>query len=156
MLAAAKAATAGQDIDGVEAAARSVIDRVRLVATVNSLDRLVQSGRVPNIAGWAGSLLGVNPLFEFLQGKVKRLRPAFSREAALSRIVGTCRDEKPGPRARLHAAALHALDPVAADQLLREATAGERDAEAFIGSFSPVMVTHTGPGLAGLAWYWDE
>src|SRR2546429_480837 len=77
VLAAARAAQAGADIDGVEAAARSVIDRVRLIATVNSLDRLVQSGRVPQIAGWAGSLLGVNPLFEFLQGKVKRLRPAF-------------------------------------------------------------------------------
>jgi len=156
VLAAAQAARSGDDIDAVEAAARSVIDRVRLVATVNSLDRLVQSGRVPNIAGWAGNRLGVNPLFEFIQGKVKALRPAFSREAALSRIVATCRDAKPGPGARLHAAALHALDPEAADLLLAQVTTGERNPTAFVGSFSPVMVTHTGPGLAGLAWWWEE
>ena len=27
---------------------------------------------------------------------------------------------------------------------------------AFVGEFGPVMVVHTGPGLAGLAWWWDD
>ena len=28
--------------------------------------------------------------------------------------------------------------------------------ESFIGEFGPVMVVHTGPGLSGLAWWWDD
>ena len=29
-------------------------------------------------------------------------------------------------------------------------------ATAFVGEFGPVMVVHTGPGLAGLAWWWEQ
>ena len=88
MLAAADAATVRCVARrGRGARPREVIERVRLVATIPSLDHLVRSGRVPGIAGWAGTTLGINPLFEFRGGAVRRLRPALSREAALDRIV---------------------------------------------------------------------
>src|SRR4029077_1882670 len=54
VLAAAGAAASGAPLADVEAAARVAIDEVRLLATVPNLDHLVRSGRVPNIAGWAG------------------------------------------------------------------------------------------------------
>lgn len=157
VLAAARAAERGASLDDVEVTAKEVADRVRLVATVDSLDQLVRSGRVPNIAGVAGRYLGVNPLFEFRDGKAKPLRPAFSRDAALDRIVAAChaRREHLGDDARLHVAALHAADEATAERLLAAATFDEEPAEAFIGSFSPGMVAHTGPGLAGLAWWWE-
>jgi len=152
-VAAARRALEGASLDEVEAAARSVSDAVRLVATVDRLDRLVQSGRVPSIAGWAGRQLGVNPLFEFREGTVNRLRPALSRDAALNRISSACRTSRPPGEARLHAAALHAKAPDAAQQLLDAVL--EEGAESFVGPFSPAMVAHTGAGLAGLAWWWE-
>lgn len=153
VLAAARRAREGASLDEVEDAARRVAGRVRLIATVPNLDRLVRSGRVPAIAGWAGRSLGVQPLFEFRRGKVKRLRPAFSRDAALDRIVTACRGSRRDGRS-LHAVALHAQDPESAERLLAEATAGEPGvAMSLVTSFSPVMIVHTGPGLAGLAWY---
>lgn len=156
--AAARVADDGGSLDEAEATANDVADQVRLVATVDSLDQLVRSGRVPNIAGIAGRYLGVNPLFEFRDGKAKPLRPAFSREAALDRIVAAChaRRERTGDGGRLHVAALHAADESTAERLLAAATFDEEPAEAFIGSFSPGMVAHTGPGLAGLAWWWED
>lgn len=155
VLAAAKAARAGADLDAVERAAVHVIDRVRLVATLPTLEHLVRSGRVPGLAGWAGKRLGINPLFEFRGGKVRRLRPALSHDAALDRIVGLVhRSRVPG--ASLHVAALHALAVDVARELLDRITADEQPVAAFIGEFGPVMVVHTGPGLAGLAWWWDE
>src|SRR3954467_14920953 len=66
--AAAEAARRGADLDEVEHTARVAMEQVRLVATVPNLDHLVQSGRVPNIAGWAGRRLGLSPLFEFRDG----------------------------------------------------------------------------------------
>lgn len=155
VLAAARAAAAGAGLDEVDAAARHVIDRVRLVASVPTLDHLVRSGRVPGLAGWAGNRLGINPLFEFRGGKVRRLRPALSRDAALDRLVGLVR-RSTVPGARLHVAALHALAVDVAHDLLARVTAGLEPATAFVGEFGPVMVVHTGPGLAGLAWWWED
>jgi DegV family protein with EDD domain len=156
VLAAAEAAAAGASLDDVEARAREVLTRVRLVATLSNLDHLVRSGRVPGIAGWAGRRLNINPLFEFRGGSVRRLRPALSREAALDRIVQIVQRDAPkdGP-ARLHVAALHALAPGVAAELLARVTQDEPAATAFVGEFGPVMVVHTGPGLAGLAWWWE-
>jgi fatty acid-binding protein DegV len=57
--------------------------------------------------------------------------------------------------AHLHVAALHAEDPAVAEELLREVCARVEPASSFVGSFTPVMVAHTGPSLAGLAWWWE-
>jgi DegV family protein with EDD domain len=155
VMAAAAAAREGLSIDLVERRAKAVIDRVRLVATIPTLDHLVRSGRVPGVAGWAGRRLGINPLFEFRGGKVKRLRPALSPEAALDRIVSfVSRSRVEG--ARLHVAALHALAVDTAQQLLDRVTEQFAPTTKFIGEFGPVMVVHTGPGLAGIAWWWEE
>jgi DegV family protein with EDD domain len=154
VLAAAHAARSGGSLDHVEACARTVIERVRLVATVPTLDHLVRSGRVPGVAGWAGRRLGIQPLFEFRGGKVRPLRPALSRDAALDRIVALVHRSRPA-RSRLHVAALHALAVETADELLARVSEQERPATAFVGEFGPVMVVHTGPGLAGIAWWWE-
>ncbi len=155
VLAAAEAAGAGATLDDVEVAAKEVIEQVRLVATVPSLDHLVRSGRVPNIAGWAGRRLGINPLFEFGGGKVRPLRPALSFDAALDRIVGLFRRSAPAG-SRAHVVALHAAAPDAAARLLEQVEAHVAPVSAFVGQFGPVMVVHTGPGLVGLAWWWED
>jgi DegV family protein with EDD domain len=153
---AARAALDGAGLADVVDAANRVVDRVRLVATLDSLDRLVASGRVPQVAAWAGRLLHVQPLFEFRAGSVRRLRPAFTRDAALERIISAWRRSRPPDGERpVHVAALHALDPGDAEWLLDHLRKEVEPASAFVGEFSAVMVAHTGPGLVGLAWWWE-
>ncbi len=154
VLAAATAAERGASLDEVEAVAKDVVERVQLVAAVPNLDHLVRSGRVPGIAGWAGRRLGINPLFEFRGGKVRRLRPALSADAALDRMVNRFRGSRE-PNTRLHVAALHAVAPEAAARLLQRVEAEVSPATKFTGEFGSVMVVHTGPGLYGLAWWWE-
>jgi DegV family protein with EDD domain len=153
-LAAAAAAERGASLDEVEAVAKDVVERVQLVASVPNLDHLVRSGRVPGIAGWAGRRLHINPLFEFSSGKVHRLRPALSADAALDRMVSRFQRSRE-PHTRLHVAVLHALAPDAAARLLERVVADVTPATKFIGEFGSVMVVHTGPGLYGLAWWWE-
>jgi DegV family protein with EDD domain len=155
LAAAAAAALPGATLDDVVQRAASVAERVRLVATLSSLDHLVRGGRVPGIAGWAGKRLGIHPLFEFRGGAVRRLRPALSGDAAAERIVAHVQRNALS-NGRLHVAALHAVAPSSADGLLARLTAQVEPEEAFIGEFGPVMVVHTGPGLSGLAWWWDD
>jgi DegV family protein with EDD domain len=154
VLAAAGAAAEGADKDEVVATAERVAGRVRLAASVADLERLARSGRVPDAARWIGDRLGVRPLFEFRDGRARPLRPAFSAEAALDRIVQRCAAGA-GRGARLHVTVLHALNPEAAATLAERVQA--LDPVSFlVGPFSPVMVAHTGRGLAGLAWWWED
>lgn len=155
VLAAAGAAAAGATLTEVEDRARVVIERVRLVATLSSLGHLVRSGRVPGIAGWAGRRLGINPLFEFRAGQVRRLRPALSPEAAVDRILALVHRSRTERAGRLHVVALHALAAGVAAEMLDRVR--ELDPVlSFVAEFGPVMAVHTGPGLAGLAWWWDD
>ena len=71
----------GATLDEVEAVARAAMNEVRLVACVPDLGYLVRSGRVPNIAGWAGRRLGLTPLFEFREAGAHPLRPAHGMDA---------------------------------------------------------------------------
>jgi fatty acid-binding protein DegV len=158
VLAAAGAAADGADLAATVAAAQRVAAGVRLVATVADLERLARSGRVPDAARWIGDRLGVRPLFEFRDGRPRPLRPAFSPEAARERIVGRCAADAPdGDPAggRLHVTVLHALDQDAGDDLVARLDP-LRPASLLVGPFSPVMVAHTGRGLAGLAWWWER
>jgi fatty acid kinase fatty acid binding subunit len=154
VLAAAEAAERGGSLGEVQAAARRAITQVRLIATVPNLDHLVRSGRVPNIAGWAGRRLGIAPLFEFRDGGAHPLRPALGTPAALDRILSRWRRDQV-PHSRLHVAALHAQAEADASTLLARVRAAADPATAFVGPFGNVMVAHTGPGLVGLAWRWE-
>ena len=147
----------GGDLPGVVRSAERVAARVRLAATVADLERLARSGRVPEAARWLGDRLGVRPLFEFRDGRARPLRPAFSAAVARERIVARCVADAPGrgPAAgRLHVIVLHALDDEAAADLAARVERLE-PASCLVGPFSPVMVAHTGRGLAGLAWWWE-
>jgi DegV family protein with EDD domain len=155
VLAAAGAAEAGGDLDAVERAAQHVVEHVRLVATVPTLDHLVRSGRVPGIAGAVGRRLNISPMFEFRGGKVHRLRPAIGQPAALDRILGRFK-RSIVEGARLHVTAQHALAKDEAEELLRRVEAEVAPTTAFVGEFGSVMVVHTGPGLVGLAWWWER
>jgi DegV family protein with EDD domain len=155
VLAAAARASAGRAVREVVEVAQDVAGRVRLLGMVPDLEHLVRSGRVPGIAGRAGRALGINPLFELRDGRVKRLRPALGSEAAVDRMLARFRrSQVPGGRA--HVSALHALEPDGAARLLERATAEADVAEGFVSEFGPVMVVHTGPGLLGLSWWWES
>jgi DegV family protein with EDD domain len=157
-LAAARRAHEGGTADEVVAAATTVIERVRLVATLDDLDHLVRSGRVPGLAGSASRRLGINPLFEFRDGATRALRPALGHGAAEHRIIHSCVASRPPDAAAptLHAAVLEAASQERAQSLLDALRSEVPDADVFVASFGSVMLVHVGPGLVGLAWWWES
>jgi DegV family protein with EDD domain len=156
VLAAAQAAAASRPLAEVLETARRAAAGVQLVATLHDLGHLVRGGRLPKTAGWLGRLIGVQPLFEFREGVIHPLFPAFSRRGARRRILARWRRSRPAdPRARLHVAALHAMARDEARWLLDAVRAEAEPATAFVGEFDAVMVAHTGPRLTGLAWWWE-
>jgi DegV family protein with EDD domain len=154
VLAAARAAERGASLDEAERIARDVMARVHLVAMVPSLDYLAKSGRVPGVAEWVGRRLRVVPMFDFTAGRISKHRPALGVDAAYSRMVQMLqRDRVAG--ASLHVAAYHSLAPEAAARLLGLVKGIVAPKTEFVGEFGSVMVAHTGPGIVGLAWWWE-
>ncbi|HZU74685.1 MAG TPA: DegV family protein [Acidimicrobiales bacterium] len=154
-VAAARAAAGGADIEAVDAAARRVIEGVRLVGALSTLEYLMRGGHIPSAAGWAARMLNVQPLIELRHGKVRPLRPAFSRDAALERLVAMWRQSRPAEAADLHLVAMHSLDGVDAQRLVDEVRREVEPVTCFLSGFGTSLVAHTGPGLVGLAWWWE-
>jgi DegV family protein with EDD domain len=151
---AARVAARGAGLEDVEVAARRVAGRARLIGMLETLDYLVRGGRVNNIVGLAGRV-GVRPLFELAGGKIHRLRPAFSSQGGRRRMLGEWRRSRT-PGSRAHVVALHAMAEEGALRLL-EAVGRECDpATAMVSEFGAGMVAHSGPGLLGLSWWWED
>ena len=111
MLAAARVAASGAALDAVEAEARHVIDRVRLVATVPDLDHLSRSGHVPEAAGVGDAVgSGCSPVSSS-GWPGPGIRPALSAAAADTRLLEAWRSTRPDGETALHLAVLHSLDP---------------------------------------------
>lgn len=155
VLEAARAAARGDSLDEVVAAAQRVVVRVRLIAMLPNLEHLVRSGHVPQAAAWAARWVGLHPVVEVRSGRISPSRPALSDSAAHKAMLAAWRRTIPARPAALHVAALHSLAANAADKLLAGVRAEVEPAEGFVGSFGTVMLVHAGPGVAGLAWWWD-
>ena len=155
-VAAARAAQAGATLDEVVTRAEQIAGRVKLVGALANLDQLIRSGRVPGLAGRAGNLIGLRPMFDIHDTVIRRLRPALSDEAAHQRLLNLWRRTRPTDGdSQLYLVSLHAEVPERAQELLDAVNAEVRPADAFISQFGQAMMINSGTGVRGLAWYWD-
>ncbi len=153
VLAAARAAGRGEDMESVLSAARSVMERVELVAFLDTLYYIARSGRVPMAIHWANVVVRVNPLFriEPMSGEANTVRVARGRQSAERQLLEIVRRHV-GAR-KLHGIVLHSYRR-AEGELLRDRILSAFDCEELhVSDFTPAMGIHTGPGVLGLAYY---
>lgn len=153
--AAAVAARDGANLTEVADLARRVAARARLIGVLGGLEQLVRSGRIPAMAGWAGDRLGVRPMFDVHDGRIRRLLPSRNTASAHGRILDQWRHSRPPGVRALHVAAVHAGAPTDAEALLAALTTETEPATAFIGGFGGALVATAGVGVSGLAWWWE-
>jgi len=154
-LAAAKTAASGRNLNEVTKTAKSIMDRVNLLATLDTLHYLVKGGRVPQAAALVNSLLKIKPIFTINHGDAHTVALPRTIPSAIKHILKMM-EKKVVKGQPLHVAVMHAnvLDKAVA---LRNRIASQFDcAELFITEFTPVMGVHTGPGVIGVAFYSDE
>ena len=154
-------------LEHAAAVARRVAGQVRLVGVLPEVDHLVRTGRIPPWAGWAAGKVNLKPIFEINRnGHIKRLRPAHSLAAARNRLVAMIGQSQPKRPAtsqpppaspQLHVCAVHSDDSPAAEALLeqvREQFQPHIARELCLG-FGAALTAAAGPGVSGLAWWWD-
>jgi DegV family protein with EDD domain len=153
-LAAAKAAALDKSFDEVKQITKNIMSRVNLFATLDTLQYLARSGRVPQAAAMVNSLLNIKPIFTLNHSDAHTVALPRTTKSAMNRMLKLMAKEVIKGQL-LHVVVMHAdaLDTAKAF-MNRIAYQFECD-EIFITEFTPVMGVHTGPGLVGVAFYGD-
>lgn len=143
VLAAAEAAAQGAKLDKVLEAVKSLRQRLKVAAVLDTMLYLKRSGRVHWAKAAIGGLLNLKPLVEITQGKVESLGAARTTHLGHLRILEILKEQEPLERlALLHTNAEHR-----ARQLLEDLKPDLPDVPLI--NVTTVIGTHVGPNGLG-------
>jgi len=147
VLQAAQVAADTNDLDATEAAARSMIPKVRVLGALDTMENLRRGGRVGSAKALLGSMLSIKPIIEIRDGVVEAESRQRTRTRSLAYLAQNVREAgKLEGLAVAHAAApdLDVLLEMLADVFPPKDT--------LIGYIGPVIGTHAGPGCIGVCY----
>jgi len=149
---AAQAAQAGARFDEVLDTVHSTIPRVDMRAAFDTLEYLKKGGRIGRAAALMGSLLRVNPLITLKDGVVEPAGRTRSRAKAMDILYDFAASYSNIEEMAVEAAAC----PDDADLLVERLGALFPKERIYRTRTTPVIGTHTGPGLLLLAILGDK
>jgi DegV family protein with EDD domain len=151
-LAAAKAAALDKPLEEVKKTIYSVMFKVNLFATLDTLHYLARSGRVPQAAALVNSILNIKPVFTLNHADPHTVGLPRTTKSALDRILKLMNATVQKGQ-QLNVAVMHADAIEEAEMLKDRITSRFSCKDIYITEFTPVMGVHTGPGLVGVAFY---
>ncbi len=149
VLAAARAAAAGGDLDAVAGAANSAVPRSHAFMVVHRLDNLRRSGRIGGAKAWLGTALALKPLLHIEDGKLvlaQRVRTVNHATRAMIDRVCELVGEGSAALAVHHVANPDGAKEVAA-ALAQRLPACE---PAIVTPMGPVLAVHVGAGAVAV------
>ena len=146
--AARHAASGGSTAEVLATIERRIAD-VWLLGYLESLHYLWRGGRIPRLAMWAGRLLDLKPILQLSAGSIGAVERPRTRRRAMDRLVALSSERLGGRPSR--AAVIHADAPEQAAELAERIEREIAPVELFSSELTPVIGSHTGPGLVGCA-----
>ena len=150
-LMAARAAKEGASL----AECKEVVEKAKpmtgVVFAVETLEYLHRGGRIGGGAKFLGTALNFKPILEIREGAVESVERVRTRKKSLARVVRLIEERIDG-RKPLHLATLNANAEEDARWLLDVGCAHLNPDEKMYTEVSPVIGTHVGPGVVGLAY----
>lgn len=142
VIAAAKAAQAGANLDEVADSVRRAMPRSHLVAYFDTLKYLAKGGRIGKAQGLLGAMLSVKPVLTVKNGEMSPLTRLRSRMAGMDYL---CNFVAGFPHIE-ELAVEHATTPDDADRLVERLSSVFPKERIYRSTISPVVGTHAGPG----------
>jgi DegV family protein with EDD domain len=152
---AARAARDGADLESVCGRALDVAARVQIWATLAQLEFLRRSGRLPAIAAIGAGALRLQPVVRYAGSSPTPVGVTRSGRRATDRLYRAW-ERSIVEGGTLHAVAFHSARKQDADDLVRRIAARGPEGESAVAEVTASLASHTGPGLLGLAWFWDN
>ncbi len=147
VIAAARAAQSGSDLDTCTRIARSILERQRLAVAVDTLEYLRRGGRIGRATAFLGGLLRLKPILTIRDGAAFPLSRVRTRKKALNELLRVCLE----PGDIEEATVMFTTDPEDATFLTEELARRYPGIPIHTGRIGPVIGVHAGPGLIGLA-----
>lgn len=150
VLAAARAAAEGRSASAIVSLAESLIPRVGVLLTPDTLKYLQRGGRIGAAQAFVGGVLDLKPILELKDGVIQPLERVRSRKKALSRVVELAVERLAG-KTSVRLGIIHAAAEAEAREVLEMAKArlGSAVVETILTDVSPTVAVHTGPGTIG-------
>ncbi|HEX9530705.1 MAG TPA: DegV family protein [Acidimicrobiales bacterium] len=145
-ISAAQLADQGKGIDEVAAAVEDLIPRTRIFGALDTLENLKRGGRIGAASAFMGSLLSIKPIIEVADGKVEPESRQRTRARSLRYLVDKVRSF---PEIEL-LAVMHGEAPDVGEILDMLAEIHPRE-DIIVGDVGPVIGTHAGPRVIGVA-----
>jgi DegV family protein with EDD domain len=149
VIAAARAAQGGADVDAVEQAARDTAAGTDVLFYVDTLEHLRRGGRIGAAAALVGAALAVKPLLHVVDGQIAPLEKVRTASKALARLEALVVQRAGGRDVDLavhHLAAAEKAEELA--HRLRGSLPRLRDLHT--SEVGAVVGAHVGPGLLGV------
>ena len=149
VVAAARLATEGADIDVVEQRAREVAAGTDMLFYVDTLEHLRRGGRIGAAAALVGTALAMKPLLHVVDGQIAPLEKVRTASKALARLEALVVERAGEGAVDL---AVHHLAAADKAEELAERLRGRVPAlrELHLSEVGAVVGAHVGPGLLGV------
>lgn len=147
--AAAAGATRQEIVDQIE----EIKQKMQIFFVVDTLEYLAKGGRIGNGKAFLGTLLKVKPILVLQEGAIEPLEQVRSKRKATARMLELVEEYVGGSGNSSKVAVTHALVPEDAEMISHELVGRLGCAAPLIGELGPVIGTHTGPGMVGIAAY---
>ncbi|MBE0695825.1 MAG: DegV family protein, partial [Anaerolineaceae bacterium] len=150
--AAARALKAGWSKDRIIALIKHIGDASESIYTLDELKYLIHGGRISHMKGLIASVLHIRPLIsvEKINGSYIQVGMTRTFEQALDGLVKLM-VKKHTPGSSLRVQVLHSYNPKAAAALHEKIGALFQCDWMPVTYMSPVLASHTGPSMAGVA-----
>jgi len=152
VLAAARAAATGEDLEAVTDAARALIGRIHMYFIVDTLEYLHRGGRIGTATKFLGSALDIKPILQVKDGIVQAVTKVRTRRKALAKLYELV-DGHLAEGDEVHMAVFNVAAPEEAARLSQQLQARFDPVEMIETECSPVMGAHGGPGMVGVVFY---
>lgn len=146
VIAAARVARSGADLEICAGVARSTLRCERLAVALATLEYLRRGGRIGRAQAFLGGLLRLKPILTIRDGEAFPISRVRTRRKALDEVLRLCLSDGEV----VEAAVMHATTPDDARFLGDEISRRCPGATIHTGRFGPVLGVHGGPGLIGV------
>lgn len=148
VIAAAEAARAGRSVDEVEQLVQDMIPNGRVFGALDTLDNLKKGGRLNAAEAVLGSMLSIKPIIDISGGKADAAAKVRTRKKALAWLRDRLYEEPQLDDLAVcsgNAKDLDAFLDLISDRYPRDSVT--------IWTIGPVIGSHAGPGVVGIAWH---
>jgi len=144
--AAAERAREGAPLEEVTAAARSVMDRSRVIVTLDTLEYLQKGGRIGRASAFLGSALRIKPIIHIDGGEVAPFDRVRTRSKAVKRIEEVVLEDKALEKLFV----IYSTDDASARKLIDDVSSHLPHTRIEVIQTGPTVGAYLGPNALGV------